>query len=107
MPPYATPRHKPMNRCSPVHQVEQTDRQAKRALATNSSAWRRIRTRVLFEQPLCPNHIDRIVPATQVDHIDGNASNNARDNLQGLCASCHSSKTNREQGGFGNPTPRT
>lgn len=34
--------------------------------------------------------------ATQVDHIDGDATNNARTNLQGLCPNCHSKKTASE-----------
>ncbi|MEW6383526.1 MAG: HNH endonuclease [Pseudomonadota bacterium] len=38
-----------------------------------------------------------------VDHIDGDPNNNATTNLQTLCVSCHSRKTAREDGGFGNP----
>jgi len=34
--------------------------------------------------------------------MDGDAFNNAADNLQPLCRRCHSAKTAREQGGFGN-----
>lgn len=41
--------------------------------------------------------------ATVVDHVDGDAMNNDRSNLQPLCASCHAAKTAREDGGFGNP----
>ena len=36
--------------------------------------------------------------ATDVDHIDNDPSNNARDNLQSLCHSCHSKKTQAERG---------
>jgi len=100
-----------MPRRTAVHQaqVQRTDRQGKRTLATNCAAWRRLRARVLTEQPLCADCAkrNRITAATQVDHVDGDPSNNERHNLQGLCASCHSSKTNREQGGFGNPKTRT
>nr|WP_197408087.1 MULTISPECIES: HNH endonuclease signature motif containing protein [unclassified Guyparkeria] len=45
----------------------------------------------------------RVTPASVVDHIDGNAHNNEPGNLAALCASCHSRKTARQDGGFGNP----
>ena len=67
--------------------------------------WQKLRKMILYEDPLCVRcaGVGRYVAATQVDHIDGNAMNNARENLQALCASCHSRKTMREQGGYGNP----
>ena len=80
-------------------------RQAKRALPTNSTRWRQIRALVLREQPLCAECTkrNRIRAATQVDHRDGDASNNARTNLQGLCMPCHSRKTAAQDGSFGRP----
>ncbi|MDU1660498.1 MAG: HNH endonuclease signature motif containing protein [Stenotrophomonas maltophilia] len=33
--------------------------------------------------------------------MDGDDSNNADSNLQPLCRTCHSTKTARENGGFG------
>ena len=45
--------------------------------------------------------------ATQVDHKDGLGPSGPRgyddNNLSSLCASCHSSKTARFDGGFGHP----
>lgn len=81
-----------------------TSRQAKRKLATNSAAWRTLRQYVLNRNPLCVEcqAESRITVANEVDHIDGDASNNALVNLQGLCKSHHSRKTARENGGFGN-----
>lgn len=81
------------------------DRQAKRALPTNCAAWRAIRADVLAEQPLCRHceQANRVTVATEVDHVDGNDSNNDRANLQGLCKPCHSRKTAAENQGFGNP----
>jgi 5-methylcytosine-specific restriction protein A len=73
-------------------------------LPTNSEAWRRIRAIVLSEQPLCEecNRQNRTTGASVVDHINGDASDNRRENLQSLCPSCHSKKTAKEDGGFGN-----
>ncbi|WP_291295831.1 HNH endonuclease signature motif containing protein [Elioraea sp.] len=39
----------------------------------------------------------RVAPARDVDHIDGDARNNARSNLRPLCHSCHSARTARDQ----------
>ncbi|MPS35018.1 MAG: HNH endonuclease [Stenotrophomonas sp.] len=85
----------------PAKQVRR--RQARRALPTNSTAWRRLREVQLSREPLCREctKADRVRAATDVDHIDGDSGNNADDNLQSLCHSCHSAKTARENGGFG------
>ena len=62
--------------------------------------WRRIRLQVLAEQPLCACG----ARATQVDHIiplkDGGT--NDRANLVASCKPCHSRKTAKHDGGFGN-----
>ena len=83
-------------------------RQVRRALPTSSAAWRALRREVLREQPLCVHCLraGRVRAATVVDHLDGNAMNNERGNLQPLCLSCHAIKTAREDGGFGNPRCR-
>ena len=83
------------------------DRQAIRALATNSSTWRRIRQAVLLRDHYTCRSCGRVVGGkgeAHVDHVDGNSSNNPDDgtNWQTLCVSCHSAKTAREDGGFGN-----
>lgn len=86
-----------------------TDRQATRFLATNSAAWRRLRHAVLMRDAYtcaCCGRVAGGKGEAHVDHIDGNAGNNALANLQTLCAPCHSAKTAREDGGFGN-RPRT
>lgn len=63
----------------------------------------------LKANPLCREHLKRgrLVRATQVDHIIPHRGNyelfwNKR-NWQGLCIYCHSSKTAKEDGGFGHP----
>lgn len=73
-----------------------------RLLPLNSDAWAKLRRMVLAEQPLCPECeiYGKTEPAVHVDHIDNNASNNARENLVGLCHSHHSRKTWHEQRGI-------
>ena len=66
-----------------------------RTLALNGTAWRKLRASVLRLTPLC-QHCQ--LPATDVDHVDNDPSNNDRDNLQGLCHGCHSRKTNADMG---------
>lgn len=69
-----------------------------------SARWKTIRAIVLREEPLCRHCYAKniITMATEVDHIDGNYRNVDRSNLQPLCKPCHSKKTAKEQGGFGN-----
>jgi len=73
----------------------------KRDLHTGDRRWRAIREQVLSEQPLCPlcQALGHTVPATDVDHKDGNNANHARSNLWGLCHSHHSEKTATEMAG--------
>ena len=102
--PKAAPKHRPYLPKAKRHCAPEQSRQARRALATNSAAWRQIRAGILSVEPLCRECGKKRVirPATQVDHIDGDDSNNEFENLQPLCGPCHSRKTARENGGFGN-----
>jgi 5-methylcytosine-specific restriction protein A len=71
-----------------------------RTLALNGAAWARLRALVITEQPLCAQceREGRITPGNEVDHIDNDASNNERSNLENLCRPCHSRKTNADMG---------
>lgn len=71
-----------------------------RTLALDSAAWRRVRARVIAEQPLCGQceREGRYVAGNEVDHIDNDPTNNERSNLENLCKACHSRKTNRDMG---------
>jgi 5-methylcytosine-specific restriction protein A len=71
------------------------------------TVWQRTRRVKLAQSPLCED-CDAgglVMPATEVDHIDGQGPNGARghdlDNLRSLCKSCHSKKTVRLDGGLG------
>ena len=56
---------------------------------------------MINEQPLCAlcDAMGRFRVGNEVDHIDNDASNNLRSNLQNLCRPCHSAKTRRDQSG--------
>ena len=64
------------------------------------AAWRRVRLAVLADEPLCRfcAAAALVVPAVEVDHIDGDSQHNARSNLRPLCRPCHSRRTARDQG---------
>jgi 5-methylcytosine-specific restriction protein A len=71
--------------------------------------WLRLRANQLAKEPLCFDCLKehRLTPATVADHIQRHCGNPVLfydpDNLQSMCASCHSKKTDREDAGFGNP----
>lgn len=74
--------------------------------------WRRIRAMFLKQHPLCVgiglDGLKCLRPATDVDHIVPirMGGSNQFDNLQPLCHACHSRKTVREDGAFGNARHR-
>jgi len=61
--------------------------------------WRKVRLAALAREPLCRmcGEAGRLMPANEVDHIDGDSGNNREDNLRPLCKSCHSGRTARDQ----------
>ena len=77
------------------------DADPRRTIPLNSTAWRKLRERVLARDPICQDCYKRghITTATDVDHVSGDPSDNSMKNLQGLCHSCHSRKTRREMNG--------
>ena len=76
------------------------DADPRRTIPLNSSHWQRLRALILDDEPLCRHCWERglTVPATDVDHISGDPSDNSRENLAGLCHSCHSIKTAADHG---------
>lgn len=74
-----------------------------------TSRWRKASKAFLRAHPICLkcfNSTGEIVPATEVDHIVPHKGDQKlfwdTDNWQALCHNCHSAKTAREDGGFGN-----
>jgi len=83
---------------------EQQRRQQRGPRKYDKRSWRDgTRLEQLAIEPLCRmcRQAGRITAATEVDHIDGDADNDAPSNRQSLCKSCHSTKTALENGSFG------
>lgn len=85
--------------------------QAKRASSAArgyDARWRKVRAAYLAANPVCVvcERRGRVVPATEVDHIKAHRGNDTlfwdELNWQALCKPCHSEKTVKEDGGFGN-----
>ncbi len=71
--------------------------------------WQRYRLQYLRQHPLCVECESKglVKPSKHVDHIKAVSGPDdplfwAPDNHQALCHSCHSRKTVKEDGGFGN-----
>ena len=73
-----------------------------------NALWRKLRTAFLAKNPLCAEckRAGKVKPATDVDHIVPHHGDQKLfwdvSNLQALCKRCHSRKTAKEDGGFGN-----
>lgn len=93
------------------------DRESRRLRFKGTSAargysyrWKKLRDRYIAQHPHCEECLKegKITLATDVDHIIPHRGDQVllydEKNLQSLCKSCHSRKTAREDGGFGNPT---
>lgn len=67
--------------------------------------WKRLRALVLGSHPICV--ACHMAPATHVDHIVPHRGDDRLffdpANLQALCRSCHSSKTAKQDGRWGQP----
>lgn len=89
-------------RLQPMRRANRTGRDAdpRRTLALNTAAWQRLRDAVLCRSPLCAHCKRRgiVTVATDVDHANGDPSDNSSANLQPLCHSCHSQKTAADHG---------
>lgn len=91
--------------CDPCRQIRGSDRRARQSKVYGqrgrlidfyqSRLWKSLRDQVRREEPLCrlchrlAMHVDHIVPRER-------GGPDIRENLQGLCHSCHSEKTAKE-----------
>jgi 5-methylcytosine-specific restriction enzyme A len=88
----------------PAGAVGDMDRRQSSARRGYDNRWRKLRLIVLAEQPVCADpynrHRGQVVPSLHVDHITPKreGGRDTRENLQGLCASCHSYKTTAIEG---------
>lgn len=73
-----------------------------------TSRWQKVSHSFLITHPLCAECLKhgKLTPSTEVDHIKPHKGDKKlfwdHDNWQALCHECHSRKTAREDGGFGN-----
>lgn len=96
--PEAIRTHKPRLRLPQQHGTLKA-RQGERTLALNGATWRKLRAAVLTRDPVCPRcrQAGYMELAVEVDHIDGDPSNNMLSNLVGLCKMHHGQKTRQAQ----------
>lgn len=87
--------------CTTHQRIERDDRPTAHQRGYGAQ-WQKIRMDHLRKEPLCrdPYHLhpEQLIPATDVDHIVplSAGGSNRDDNLQSLCHSCHSHKTNMQ-----------
>ncbi len=68
----------------------------------STARWKRLRRQILRRDPLCVecDKMGVVEPSTQADHVVPHAGDldlfYDESNLQGLCRTCHSSKTGKE-----------
>jgi 5-methylcytosine-specific restriction protein A len=92
--------------------VDQQDRERRGTARERgyNSRWEQAALTFKRKHPLCAECLrqGRVTPGTQVDHIIAHKGDqhlfwDTKNNWQNLCVSCHSSKSAREDGGFGHP----
>lgn len=88
-------------------------KRSERGMQTNSVRWREIREIQLSKFPYCEDCEEEGITkfATEVDHRDGDATNDDPSNYQSLCKPHHSRKTRLEtigdrHGKHGEANPR-
>lgn len=100
-------KHKPSTATTKVHATPEQQRGTSTQRGYGYK-WQQARAGYLARHPLCAEceRQGRVKVATDLDHITPHKLDMVlfwdRDNWQGLCHACHSTKTAKEDGGFGN-----
>ena len=76
-------------RCGPCHRRRYISAEKNREYKRRSTPRTRYLGKTCNRCGFVPEHLVQL----HLDHIDGNHANNARSNLQTLCANCHALKT--------------
>ena len=103
--PNLPPKHRPATTGVKRHVPVERTTAAKRGY---SYKWQQARLGFLAKHPMCAECAKRglVTEATAVDHIIPHGGDKARfwdsSNWQPICKPCHSKKTAKEDGGFGN-----
>lgn len=105
--PWKPKTHRPAGARSEAQRKADFDKRRGTAAERGYDArWRKLRSVVLFEEPLCRTCLVRgyTTPASEVDHIVPHKGRRElfydRTNLQAMCKSCHSRKTATEDSSF-------
>ena len=87
------------------HAVEADRSRGTAAERGYDAAWQRLRARVAAEEPYCRLCLaaGRRTPTEHIDHIKPKAAGGTddRDNLRGLCRTCHNRRTATESSHWG------
>jgi 5-methylcytosine-specific restriction protein A len=104
--PNSPPTHQPLPRERDRGRVRQHGTRPSAAKRGYDRLWQKKRLAKLHEEPFCEGKRLRDgrrcwMPATDVDHVIplSQGGDDSPENLQSMCHSCHSRKTQREQRG--------
>ena len=91
-----------------THKKQVARKQNQKSSKIYTYQWRKASKAFLKKNPLCVycHRDDRVTAAAEVDHVIPHGGDRNlfwdQSNWQPLCKKCHSKKTAREDGGFGN-----
>lgn len=84
---------RPLCKCGNMKEVQGTSKYGTRMYRSSCTSCRKNGRKQKGDKCFRCNFIPEDIVQLDVDHIDGDRSNNAPENLQTLCANCHRLKT--------------